>query len=175
MNPNELQKLKKLSILPILLIVIIYCLPTFLISPEQEACESAISEMETSLKDGKKALELTSEIMADEKKLSSLKNVIVKADALFPSKDKLPDLIDELHLIAAESSISLDNVHYRFSDIYENIQIPSYQFDMRVAGDYASVRSFITGVEKMSNPTFITEILLGEGTGYTVKMRAPIK
>lgn len=175
MNPNEIKKLKKLSVLPVLFILILFCLPSFYILPEQEACDSAVNDMEASIKDARKAIEQTTLIVADEKKFNDLQSVIMKTEALFPSKDKLPDLIDELHLIAAESSISLDNVHYRFSDTYENIDIPSYQFDMRVAGDYSSVRNFITGVEKISNPTFITEILLGEGTVYTVKMRAPIK
>lgn len=90
MNPNEIKKLKKLSVLPVLFILILFCLPSFYILPEQEACESAVNDMEASIKDARKAIEQTSLIVADEKKFNDLQSVIMKQRLCFLQKTNCP-------------------------------------------------------------------------------------
>ncbi|PKL44130.1 MAG: hypothetical protein CVV42_19525 [Candidatus Riflebacteria bacterium HGW-Riflebacteria-2] len=171
MNPNEMAKLKEKAPIPLLLLLLLFFLPAFLLDPELEALQKSAIVYDTSLKKAR-VLRLQREKYRQQgERLQKLEQIKSDLFAKIPQESALPEMIDRLHATAASSSVIVDKVRYSFSREYEKLTVPGYDITMHLSSDYDGVRALLAALETMPTPILIEEILMTESRRYVLTMR----
>ncbi len=171
MNPNELRKLKERAPLPLVVLFILFLLPTILIEPENLALNAAAESCQAAVKSARAAVRNREANKAQKEKLQHLQSIRRDFQAVLPVESQLPAIIDQLQQLAAGNAVSLEEVRYEFNDEFDKLAVPSYRLQMNLKADYAGMRSFLAAVESLESPVLIQEIVLIEGTRYALSMR----
>ena len=175
MNPNELKKLKERAPLPLLILIILFFLPSLLVEPENQALNAAAESCQAAVKAARTAVRNRETCKVQHDKLQRLQKIHADVSALLPEESQLPGIIDRLQKIAIASSVSLEEVRYDFSPEFDKLAVPSYSLKMNLKADYAGMRSFLAAIENLESPVIIQEIVLIEGARYAMTMRLLVK
>lgn len=175
MNPNEMKKLKELAPLPLFLLLILFLFPSMLIDPQDEALKAGAESYRTALGAARAAVKNRDSFAQLSAKMGNLESIKSSVAAVLPEEASLPEMIDTLHRLAGQTSVSLEDVRYEFHREYEKLKVPAYQLHMNLRADYAGMRSFLAEIENLASPVIINEIVLTEGSRYALTMRLLVK
>ncbi|HNX74665.1 MAG TPA: type 4a pilus biogenesis protein PilO [Candidatus Rifleibacterium sp.] len=175
MNPNELKKLKERAPLPLLILVILFFLPSLLVEPQNEALKAAAESCHAAVKAAKTAVRNRETCKVQIDKLQRLQKIHADVSALLPEESQLPGIIERLQKIAITSNVSLEEVRYEFTTEFDKLPVPSYSLKMNLKSDYASMRTFLSTIENLDSPVIIQEIVLVEGGRYAMTVRLLVK
>lgn len=175
MNPNEMAKLKEKAPVPLLLLLLLFFLPAFVIEPEAELLDKSSSKYDNSLKKARDLRHLHEEYRLQSQRLEKLEQIKSELFAIIPQESALPEVIDRLHAMAASCSVVVDRVQYSFSRTYERMNVPGYDISMKLTSDYDGVRSLLAELEAMSTPVLIKEVVMTEAQSYVLTLRLLVK
>jgi len=175
MNPNELAKLKEKAPVPLILLLILFLLPGFLLAPETEALKQSAKVYDASLKKARDLRRLREKYKMQSQRLEKLAKIKSDLMAVIPQESALPQMIDRLHATAASCSVMVDNVRYSFSPEYEKLAVPGYDINMHLNSSYDGMRAMLAELETMPTPVLIKEILMNESRNYVLSMRLLVK
>lgn len=160
---------------PVILLIILFFLPSFLIEPEKEALKANAAAYISASKKAGLALKNREKYQKEKEKLAQLELIHADLKKVIPDESVLPSFIDTLHALADKSSVSLEDVRYTFNKEYDKLKVPSYQVMMGLNADYAGVRAFLAELESLDMPVIVTEVVLAEGSRYAITMRLLVK
>ncbi|MBU1105630.1 MAG: type 4a pilus biogenesis protein PilO [Candidatus Riflebacteria bacterium] len=175
MNPNELAKLKEKAPLPLILLLLLFFLPAFLLEPETAALNATASGFDASLKKAKDLRLLHEKYTQQNTRLKRLQQINSQLLENIPQEAALPGMIDKLHNTAAACSVVVENVHYSFSRQYEKLDVPGYEISMNLSAGYDGIRRLLAELETMPSPVLIKEVVLTESQRYVLTMRLLVK
>jgi len=175
MNPNEMAKLKEKAPVPLVLLLILFFLPAFVLDPEIATLKQSTKIYDTSLKKARDLRRLREKYNQQSRRLEMLEQIKSNLFAVIPQESALPEMIDRLHATAASCSVIVDNVRYSFSREYEKLYVPGYDINMNLSSGYDGVRSMLAELEAMPTPFLIKEILMTESRHYVLSMRLLVK
>ncbi len=175
MNPNELAKLKEKAPVPLLLLLILFFLPAFVLEPELDALKQSAKVFDSSLKRARDLRHLREKYTYQSQRFARLEQIKGDLFALIPKESALPEMIDLLHATAASSSVVVDNVQYSFSREYEKLSVPGYDITMSLSSSYEGIRALLAALESMPTPVLIKEVLMTESRRYVLTMRLLVK
>jgi hypothetical protein len=175
MNPNEVSKLKEKAPVPLILLLLLFFLPAFLLDPEIDSLKQSTKIYETSLKKARGLRRLREQYKQQGRRLEMLEQIKSDLFAVVPQESALPEIIDRLHATAASCSVVVDNVRYSFSREYEKLAVPGYDISMNLSSGYDGVRAMLAELEAMPAPFLIKEILMTESRHYVLSMRLLVK
>jgi len=175
MNPNELAKLKEKAPVPLLLLLLLFFLPAFVLEPEMDALKQSSKVYDASLKRARDLRHLREKYIQQSRRLVRLEQIKGELFSLIPQESALPEMIDLLHATAAASSVVVENVQYSFSREYEKLAVPGYDITMNLSSNYEGVRTLLAELEAMPTPVLIKEVLMTESRRYVLTMRLLVK
>ncbi len=175
MNPNELRKLKERAPLPLIVLLILFLLPSILIEPENQALNAAAESCDAAVKSARAAVRNREAYRVQTEKLQHLLSVRQDFQAVLPAESRLPAIIDQLQQLALASSVSVEEVRYEFNHEFDKLPVPSYRLQMNLKAEYSGMRSFLAAIENLESPVIIQEIVLIEGSRYALTMRLLVK
>ena len=175
MNPNEMAKLKDKAPMPLLLLMILFFLPSFLLEPEAESLKASTQKYDASLKKARVVRQQREKFVQQSARLERLKQLNGQLFELIPQETALPEMIDKLHSTAAACAVVVEDVRYSFSRNYEKLGVPGYDISMRLSAAYNGVRQLLAELETMPTPVLIKEVVMTEEKRYVLSLRLLVK
>lgn len=175
MNPNEVAKLKEQAPIPLILLLILFFLPAFLLEPEAEALGKSGKNYDASLEKAAKLIELRQKYDEQSQYIGQLQKVKNDLLTLLPQESALAAMIDSLHQRAAACSVVVEQVSYGFSSHYEKLAVPGYDISMKLTSDYQGIRALLADLETMPTPVIIKEVVMNEERQYVLAVRLLVK
>lgn len=171
MNPNEINKLKEKAPFPLLILLILFFMPGFLLNPEIEEFKRGNSAHDLSLNKARGRVKADGDLQGKIARLNATRQIMQNVKAVVPDESELPGLINRLHKLANEHSVELEDVTYAMQKKFENLEVPGYRIIMSLTAGYTQMRGFLEAVESMESPVLINEILLTETGKYALTIR----
>ncbi|GAB4279957.1 MAG: hypothetical protein Kow0029_24220 [Candidatus Rifleibacteriota bacterium] len=175
MNPNEIKKLKEKAPFPIIVLLMLFFLPPFLLTPESELLNENISGYDSLLKKARQNHEKRYQYRQKKEALDHLKSIHAEIQSQLPSKDMLPEIIDEINNNANKNSVYLASVNYFSGEKINGIKIDNYRIIMNLTAFYEDMRRFIAALESMRYPLMVSEVVVTEGRNYNITLRQLVK
>ncbi|MGM0598273.1 MAG: type 4a pilus biogenesis protein PilO [Candidatus Rifleibacteriota bacterium] len=175
MNPNEIRKLKEKAPFPLIILVILIILPTFLIEPQEEKLNGQISKYKSLLRKSRKNLKRRKTYKQQRTKLQKLDAVLANINKELPENSKLPEIINAINEVAEYNFVFIEFVRYELNSSFDGLNIPCYTISMSLEADYSNIRHFIAGLESLPNPLILSEIVAASGKNYKVKLKQLVK
>lgn len=175
MNPNEMAKLKEKAPMPLLLLLILFFLPAFLLEPEMEVLKKSAQNFDASLKKARVILKQRDKYAQQKVRLEQLKLMNSQLFGVIPQETSLPEMIDKLHSTAAACSVVVEDVRYAFSRDYEKLRVPGYDISMHLSAGYGGIRQLLAELEAMPTPVLIKEVVMTEAQRYVLSLRLLVK
>lgn len=175
MNPNEISKLKEKAPFPLLVLLVLLLLPSFLFQPEGEKLQANISQYDSLLKKGRESIKKRSVIKMANQKLESLKASLKNVNNQLLKPSILPQVIDTINMVAESNSVLLESVDYKFNEGFDGLGIPCFSITMNLDAYYEDMRRFIAEIENLKYPLVVAEIVATAGKNYTVILRQLVK
>ena len=172
MNPIELQKLKEWAPLPILITVILYFSPGYIIGPLEENLVASSKTLETSLKNTRGTLIQRDEDRVLSTKLAGLRHRLGKVDAWLPPTTFMPNVIEEFHALAAVAGVKIAAVTYGFDQGRRDTVMmpPRIAVNLQLEADYTAVRAFMQAIESLPFPLVPVELNAASDKQYQLEL-----
>ncbi len=175
MNPNEIRKLKEKAPFPLIILVVLMFLPSFLIQPERDLYVERIKEYDAQLKKARGEITRRSGYNLEQSRLNRLKTIRAGIDEQLPSIEMLPQVIDSIGKMAAEFSVELKDVTYANGDPENRVMVPCITLNMNVEALYENMRRFVCSLENLKYPLIVEEIVVSAGRSYRLTLKQLVK
>jgi Tfp pilus assembly protein PilO len=175
MNPNEINKLKEKAPFPVIVLVILFILPAFFITPQQEKLSDQISKYKSLLSKSRKNLKRRDTYEQQKNELEKLDTALGNIHKELPEDSELPEIINAINEVAEYNYVFIEFVTYELNSSFDGLKIPCYTISMNLEADYSNIRHFIAGLESLPNPLILSEIVAASGKNYKVKLKQLVK
>jgi Tfp pilus assembly protein PilO len=176
MNPKEVQRLKERAPLPLIVTVIMFFAPQFLIDPLIDNLETTGKTFDGLVAQVQGALRQRTLDQGLSARRAAVRREMDRLEAWLPPEDYLPTLIDQFNALADILGVEIRSVTYRFPSSTPEAG-PSRRVDIHLAlaASYEAMRSFLQAVEGLPSPLVLTEVVANQDQTFTVSLQHLVK
>jgi hypothetical protein len=168
-NPNEVQQLKQRAPLPIILGIIMFLLPTFLVSPKQESLESVEKSLDTSIQSARQTVISRKRELDWFEKFGAMQQRLSQVETWLQPEPYLPQVIDQLHTVAETFGVKLHEVSYS-TPARDKLDVARLIMQLNLSATYDGIRGFLRALEGFPLPLFPGEITATRDGQFSIEL-----
>ena len=170
MNPLEVKKLKEWAPLPLVITVIMFLAPGFIISPRLENLGTIESSFDVTLKSAQELLVQRNADLLLNQKQARLDQQIKRIDRWLPPEEELPNCIDQFNTLAKTFSAQIVSTYYRFPRNPREFMPPRVIISFNLECEYLAMRQFLQALEYFPLPLVPVEVVANNNRTFTIEM-----
>lgn len=169
-NPTEVRKLRDKAPLPVLITLIMYFAPSFVLVPHFENLSVTETSYDATLKTASEVRQQKSSDAVLKEKYARLASEAAALDTWLPPESDLPILIDRINETASLLGIDISSVRYEIDRSTATKLPPCVTLRFDLNSDYVGIRAFMQAVKGIRMPLLITEVTANEDRNFTISM-----
>jgi len=175
MSPKEIQKLREWAPFPIVVTLILYFAPSFLIAPQVENLETTGKSFGSLLKTVNETLGQRGKDRLYRARFARMTQEMERLSKWLPPESYLPTLIDQFNSLAEILKVKIKTVVYGFPLAVPGGQPPRVDIRLNLEATYESMRSFIQSVESLPSPLVLTEVVANKDRTFSLSVQHLVK
>jgi Tfp pilus assembly protein PilO len=175
MNPAEMRKLSEWAPLPILITVILWFAPPYIVGPKADYLAQEASALSTTLKGVRNSFRQQAESITATHRLATLSGRLAMLDQWLPPEDQLPVVIEILRDLADVQGLIFESGAYSFAIQRPKDGLPKVEVAAQVRGEYPALRRFVQTLEGLPFPLLVTEIAMNDPRSYSISLLHLVK
>jgi len=170
MNPTELKKIKEWTPLPLIITIIMFLAPSFIIAPQNENLSVIENSFDGTLKSIRHSLAQKEKDKQTLERQTLLEADLKRLDRWLPTEKNLPTLIERFNSLASLLSVKISSVNYGFAKDNEGISPPSVNIHFNLMARYGAMREYIQALECLPYPILLTEVTANNDNNFTISL-----
>ncbi len=176
MNPKEVQRLRERAPFPLVVTLIMFFAPQFLIDPQVENLETTGKTFDGLVTQVRGSLRQRTIDRGLAARRAEVVREMDRLGAWLPPEDYLPALIDQFNALAGITGVEIRSVVYRFPPtVPEGGQSRRVDIHLALAASYRAMRTFLQAVEGLPSPLVLTEVVANQDQTFTVSLQHLVK